>query len=84
MSFVADFIACRLKKRKEKRIDSAGSDVTGGKQLKRLMCVRGVVCCSTWTQSLTVVACIILHCIPFFYECRCMSDGVIIRCVSIF
>ena len=36
---------------------------------KRLMWVRGVVCHSTRTQSLTVVACVILQCIPCFYEC---------------
>jgi hypothetical protein len=40
------------------------------------MWVRGVVCRSTRTQSLTVVACVILQCILCFYECRCMSDGV--------
>ena len=48
---------------------------------KNLMWVRGVVCRSTRTQSLTVVACVILQCIPFFYECRCMSDGVFIQFV---
>jgi hypothetical protein len=44
---------------------------------------RGVVCRSTQTQTLTVVACIIfiLQCIPCFYECRCMSDGVFIQFV---
>jgi hypothetical protein len=42
---------------------------------KKLMWVRGVVCRSTQTQSLTVVACVILQCISCFYECRCMSDG---------
>ena len=34
--------------------------------------VRGIVCRSTQTQTLTVVACVILQCIPCFYECRCM------------
>ena len=48
---------------------------------KKLMWVRGVVCCSTQTQSLTVVACVILQCIPCFYECRCMSDRVFIQFV---
>ena len=51
---------------------------------KKLMWVRGVVCRSTQTQSLTVVACVILQCIPCFYECRCMSDGVFIQFVSIY
>jgi len=52
---------------------------------KKLVWVRGVVCLSTETQSLTVVACVILQCIPCFYECRCMSDGVFIQfCVSVF
>jgi len=37
------------------------------------------VCRSTQTQSLTVVACVILQCIPCFYEC--MSDGVFIQFV---
>ena len=45
---------------------------------KKLMWVRGVVCRSTRTQSLTVVACVILQCILCFYERRCMSDGVFI------
>jgi len=49
---------------------------------KRLMWVRGVVCRSTWTQSLTVVACVILQCIPCCYECRCMSDGVFVQFVN--
>jgi len=49
---------------------------------KKLMWVRGVVCRST--QSLTVVACVILQCIPCFYECRCMSDGMCIQFVSVF
>ena len=49
------------------------------------MWVRGVVCRSTQTQTLTVVACRILQCIPCFYECRCMSDEVLIQFVcSIF
>ena len=30
---------------------------------------------------MTVVACVILQCIPSFYECRCMSDGVFIQVV---
>jgi hypothetical protein len=30
---------------------------------------------------MTVVACVILQCIPCFYECRCMSDGVFIQVV---
>ena len=37
------------------------------------MWVRGVVCHSTQTQTLTVVACVILQCIPCFNKCRCMS-----------
>ena len=48
---------------------------------KRLMWVRGVVCRSTRTQTLTVVACVILQGIPCFYECICMSDGVFIQFV---
>ena len=44
----------------------------------------GVVCRSTRTQSLTVVACVVLQCIPCFYECRCMSDGVFIKFVCQF
>jgi len=32
--------------------------------IKKLMWVRGVVCRRTRTQSLTVVACVILQCIP--------------------
>ena len=51
---------------------------------KKLMWVRGVVCRSTWTQSLTVVACVILQCMPCFYECICMSDGVFIQFVCQF
>ena len=51
------------------------------KQLRKLMWVRGVVCRSTQTQTLNVVACVILQCIPCFYECRCMSDGVFIQFV---
>jgi len=43
--------------------------------------VRGVVCRSNQTQTLTVVACVILQCIPCFYECRCMSDGSFIQFV---
>jgi hypothetical protein len=46
------------------------------------MWVRGVVCRSTQTQTLTVVAFVILQCIPCsFYECKCMSDGVLIQIV---
>ena len=51
---------------------------------KKSMWVRGVVCRSTRTQSLTVVACVMLQCIPCFYECRCMSDGVFIQFVCQF
>jgi hypothetical protein len=36
------------------------------------------------SQSLTVVACVILQCILCFYECRCMSDGVFIQFVCQF
>ena len=32
-------------------------------------------------SSRPVVACVILQCIPCFYECRCMSDGVFIQFV---
>jgi len=52
--------------------------------IQKLMWVRGVVCRSTQTQSLAVVACVILQCIPCFYECRCMSDGVFIQFVCQF
>jgi len=52
--------------------------------IKELMWVREVVCRSTQTQSLTVIAFVILQCISCFYECRCMSDGVLIQFVSIF
>ena len=51
---------------------------------KKLMWVRGVVCRSTQTQTLTVVACVILQCIPCLYECRCMSDGEFIQFVCQF
>ena len=51
---------------------------------KKLMWVRGVVCRSTQTQTLSVVACVILQCIPRFYECRCMSDRVFIQFVCQF
>jgi hypothetical protein len=77
------------------RKDSAGSDDTasmikgGGYSGARIrqpltaqrvkMWVRGVVCRSTRTQYLNVVACVILQCIPCFYECRYMSDGVFIQ-----
>jgi hypothetical protein len=37
--------------------------------IRNLMWVRGVVCRSTRTQSLTVVASVILQCIPYFHEC---------------
>ena len=40
---------------------------------RKLVWVRGVVCRSTQARSLAVVACVILQCIPCFYECRCMS-----------
>ena len=40
---------------------------------KKLIWIRGVVCRSTQTPSLTVVACVILQCIPCFNKCRCMS-----------
>ena len=82
--------------KKRKRKDSAGSDdtasmINGGGYLgarthqpikNKLVWVRGLVCRSTRTQSLTVVACVILQCIPCFNECRCMSDGVFIQFVS--
>ena len=48
---------------------------------KKLMWVRVVVCRSTRTQSLTVVACVILQCTSCFYEYRNVSDGVIIQFV---
>ena len=52
---------------------------------KKLMWVTGVVCRSTQTQTLTVVACVVLQCIiPCFYECRCMSDGVFVQFVCQF
>ena len=50
---------------------------------KKLMWVRGAVCRSTQTQTLTVVGCVLLQCIPCFYECRCMSDGVLIQLVCL-
>ena len=40
-----------------------------------------VVYRSTQTQNLTVVALVMLQCIPRFYECRCMSDEVLIQFV---
>ena len=43
-----------------------------------------VECRSTQTQSLTVIACVVLQRIPCSYECRCMSDGVFVQFVSIF
>ena len=48
---------------------------------KKLLWVRRVVFRSTQTQTLTVVAFVILQCIPCFYECRCMFDGVLIQFV---
>ena len=54
---------------------------TAQKIKKKLMWVRGDVCRSTHTQTLTVVACVILQCIPCFYECRCMFDRVFIQFV---
>jgi len=51
---------------------------------KKLMWVRELVCRSTRTQSMTVVACVILQCIPCFYECRCMYDGVFVQFVCQF
>jgi hypothetical protein len=48
--------------------------------ITKLMWVRGVVCHSTQTQTLTVVAYVILQCLPCFYECRsALSDGVFIQ-----
>ena len=72
----ADLHQCKKKKIK----DSAGSDNTasmikGGGYVgartaqtitKKLMWIRGVVCRSTRTRSLTVVAWVILQCIPCF------------------
>jgi len=43
------------------------------------MWVRRVLCHSTQSQTLTVVAGVVLQCIPCFYECKCMSDGVLIQ-----
>ena len=45
--------------------------------------VRGVVCRGIQIRTLTVIACVILQCIPCFYECRCMSDGVLIQFVRL-
>ena len=42
------------------------------------------MCRSTQTQFLTVFASVILQCIPCFYECRCMSDGLFIQFVCQF
>jgi len=85
------------KRKEKKRKDSVGSDDTasmikrGGYirartrqppiNQKKLLWVRGAVCRSTQTQTLTVVAFVILQCIPWFNECRCMSDGVLIQFV---
>jgi hypothetical protein len=43
---------------------------------KKLVWVRGVVCRSTQTQSLTVVACVILQCIP----CSMSADACLMEC----
>jgi hypothetical protein len=51
---------------------------------KKLMWSRGVVCRSTQTQTLTVVSCVILQCTPCFYECKFMSNGVVIQFVCQF
>jgi len=51
---------------------------------KKIMWVRGFVCRSTQIQTLTVVAFVILQCIPCFYECRCMSWSAHSICVSVF
>jgi hypothetical protein len=41
------------------------------------------VCRGIQIRTLTVIACVILQCIPCFYECRCMSDGVLIQFVRL-
>ena len=33
-------------------------------------------------ERVSVVACVILQCIPCFYECKCMSKGVFFQFVS--
>jgi len=47
----------------------------------KLVWVRGVVRRGTQTRILTVVQ-VVLQCISCIYECRCMSDGVLILFVS--
>ena len=86
-----------LKKKNYAGSDDTASMIMGGgyvgartrqpptaQTIQKLMWVRGVVCRSTQTQTATVVACVILQCIPCFYECRCMSDGVFIQFVCQF
>jgi hypothetical protein len=69
------FVGGKKKQKKEKTTgnDDTASMIKGGGYLgartrqtikKKLMWGRGVVCRSTRTQSLTVVACVILQCIP--------------------
>ena len=46
---------------------------------KKIVWVRGVMCCVTQTYTLTVAVKVVLQCTSCFYECRCMSDGVFIQ-----
>ena len=82
-SFGSSALSCQ-KKRKEKTplvVMTQPAWLRDQTIKKKLMWVRGGVCRSTRTQSLTVVACVILQCIPCFYGCRCMSDRVFVQFV---
>jgi hypothetical protein len=86
-----ELVLARKRNRKEKkRKDSAGSDniasmIKGGgyvgQTVEKNKWVRGVVCRSTQAQTLTVVACVILQCIPCFNECRCLMECSLSLCV---
>jgi hypothetical protein len=52
-----------------------------GQTVEKNKWVRGVVCRSTQAQTLTVVACVILQCIPCFNECRCLMECSLSLCV---
>jgi len=52
---------------------------------KKLIWIRGVVCRSTQTPSLTVVACVILQCIPCFMSAdACLMECSFSLCVNLY
>ena len=51
--------------------------------IQKLMWVRGVVCRSTRIQSLTVVACVVLQCMPFFMSADvCLMECSFSLCIK--